>query len=38
LGVELRFGGPDFVRQAIKNTESVGVPILKEFGFYVGRE
>jgi tripartite-type tricarboxylate transporter receptor subunit TctC len=37
LGEEPRFGGPDFMRDAIKNSEAVAVPILKEFGLYVGK-
>jgi tripartite-type tricarboxylate transporter receptor subunit TctC len=35
IGEEPRFGGPDFVRQAIKNAETVGVPLLKELGLYL---
>jgi tripartite-type tricarboxylate transporter receptor subunit TctC len=36
LGEEPKFGGPDFMAEAIRNSESVAVPILKEFGLYVG--
>jgi tripartite-type tricarboxylate transporter receptor subunit TctC len=32
-----RWGGPDFVRQKIKDTEEVGIPILKEIGLYTGK-
>jgi tripartite-type tricarboxylate transporter receptor subunit TctC len=38
IGVEPRFGGPDFMRQAIKKAGDVGHPILKELGLYLGRE
>jgi hypothetical protein len=34
--VEPKFGGPDFMMEAIRNSESLAVPILKEFGLYVG--
>jgi tripartite-type tricarboxylate transporter receptor subunit TctC len=37
LGEEPKFGGPDFMAEAIRNNESVAVPILKEFGLYVGK-
>lgn len=37
LGEEPRFGGPEFVKEAIKRQEEVGVPILKELGLYVGK-
>jgi tripartite-type tricarboxylate transporter receptor subunit TctC len=37
LGEEPKFGGPDFMMEAIRNSESVAVPILKEFGLYVGK-
>jgi tripartite-type tricarboxylate transporter receptor subunit TctC len=36
LGEEPKFGGPDFMMEAIRNSESVALPILKEFGLYVG--
>lgn len=36
LGEEPKFGGPDFMAKVIRNSESVAVPILKEFGLYVG--
>jgi tripartite-type tricarboxylate transporter receptor subunit TctC len=36
LGEEPKFGGPDFMMEAIRNSESTAVPILKEFGLYVG--
>jgi len=35
LGDIPRFGGPDFVREAIKKAEGISVPILKEVGLYV---
>lgn len=34
LGMAARFGGPDFVREAIKKAEGVAPPILKELGLY----
>jgi tripartite-type tricarboxylate transporter receptor subunit TctC len=37
LGEEPRFGGPEFMREAIKKQEAIGVPILKEIGLYVGK-
>ena len=37
LGEEPKFGGPDFMTEAIRNSESIAVPILKEFGMYVGK-
>jgi tripartite-type tricarboxylate transporter receptor subunit TctC len=36
LGEEPKFGGPDFMMEAIRNSESLAVPILKEFRLYVG--
>jgi tripartite-type tricarboxylate transporter receptor subunit TctC len=36
LGEQPRFGGPEFMKEAIKNAEEVSVPLLKEFGLYVG--
>ena len=36
-GEDPQFGGPEFVRQTIRNAEEVGVPILKEIGLYVGK-
>lgn len=36
-GEDPKFGGPDFVRETIKNTEEIGVPILKELGLLVGK-
>ena len=36
-GEDPKFGGPEFVRQKIKETEEIGVPILKEIGLYVGK-
>lgn len=35
LGEELRCGGPESVREAIKKAEEVGIPIIKELGLYV---
>jgi tripartite-type tricarboxylate transporter receptor subunit TctC len=37
LGEQPRFGGPEFMTEAIKNAEEVSVPLLKEFGLYVGK-
>jgi tripartite-type tricarboxylate transporter receptor subunit TctC len=37
LGNELRFEGPEFVKEAIKKGEEITVPILKELGLYVER-
>jgi len=37
LGEQPRWGGPEFMREAIKNAEDVSVPLLKEFGLYVGK-
>jgi len=35
LGEELRFEGPESLKEIIKKTQEVGVPILKELGLYV---
>ena len=37
LGEELKPGGPEFIREAIKNAEEVGVPALKQLGLYKGK-
>jgi len=37
LGEEPKFGGPEFLTEAIKKTEEVAVPMLKELGLYVGK-
>jgi len=37
LGDEPRFGDAEFLRQAIKRSEEVGIPVLKELGLYVGK-
>jgi tripartite-type tricarboxylate transporter receptor subunit TctC len=37
LGEEPKFGGPEFIRAAIKKQEEIGIPILKEIGLYVGK-
>ncbi len=37
LGEEAVYGGPDWMREQIKKTEEVSVPILKEIGLYVGK-
>jgi len=37
LSEEMRYEGPEFIRQAIKKGEEVAVPILKELGLYVGK-
>ena len=31
-----RFGGPEFMKEAIKRGEEVGIPLTKELGLYVG--
>jgi tripartite-type tricarboxylate transporter receptor subunit TctC len=36
-GEEPRFGGPEFMRDSIRKSEEVTVPILKELGLYVGK-
>jgi hypothetical protein len=38
LGEETRFMGSDLMMQGIKNAEAIGVPLLKEFGLYVGEK
>ncbi len=35
IGEEPRFGGPDFLKEAIKKGEEVGIPIIKELGLYI---
>ena len=37
LGEEPKFGGPEFIKAAIKKQEEIGIPILKEIGLYVGK-
>ena len=37
LGEEPKFGGPEMIREAIKSSDEVGLPILKELGMYVGK-
>jgi tripartite-type tricarboxylate transporter receptor subunit TctC len=37
LGEEPRYGGPEFMKEAIKKGGEVGLPILKELGLYVGK-
>lgn len=37
LGEATRFGGPEFIKEAIKKQEEIGIPILKEVGLYVGQ-
>jgi len=37
MGDEPRFGGPEYIREAIRQAEEAGVPILKELGLYVGK-
>ena len=36
-GEDPRWGGPDFVRQKVKDAEEVGIPVLKELGLYTGK-
>jgi len=35
IGEELRFGGPEFLKDTIEEGEKIGVPILKELGLYL---
>ncbi|RPJ07665.1 MAG: tripartite tricarboxylate transporter substrate binding protein [Deltaproteobacteria bacterium] len=37
MGDSPRFGGPEFMKEAIRKAEEVGVPIIKELGLYVGK-
>jgi hypothetical protein len=37
IGEEPRYGGPELMRNAIQKAEEVSIPILKEFGLYVGK-
>jgi tripartite-type tricarboxylate transporter receptor subunit TctC len=37
LGEELKLGGPDFIKEAIKGAEDVGIPIVKQLGLYKGK-
>ncbi len=37
LGEDPKFGGPEFIREAIKKQEEIGIPLLKELGMYVGK-
>ena len=37
LAEEPKFEGPEFLKQKIKDTEEIGVPLLKELGLYVDR-
>ncbi len=37
LGEGLKLGGPEFIREAIKNAEELGVPVLKQLGLYMGK-
>ena len=37
LGEELKFGGPEFLTEAIKKAEKVAVPMMMELGLDVGR-
>ncbi|MCG6533193.1 MAG: tripartite tricarboxylate transporter substrate binding protein [Syntrophales bacterium LBB04] len=36
-GGQVRYAGPEFVREATKKLEVIGIPILKELGLYVER-
>jgi tripartite-type tricarboxylate transporter receptor subunit TctC len=36
IGLELCFGGPEFMKNSMKKAEEVGVPILKALGLYIG--
>jgi len=37
LGEEPKYGGPELMREAIRKGGEASVPILKEFGLYVGK-
>jgi tripartite-type tricarboxylate transporter receptor subunit TctC len=37
MGDEPRFGGPEFIKEAIKKGEESGVPLIKELGLYLER-
>ena len=37
VGEELKLGGPDFIKEAIKGAEDVGIPIIKQLGLYKGK-
>jgi tripartite-type tricarboxylate transporter receptor subunit TctC len=37
LGDEPRFMSPESMRETIKKEEEINLPILKEFGLYVGK-
>ena len=37
IDAEPKWGGPQFLNEAIKTSESIGVPVLKEIGLYVGK-
>lgn len=37
IGENPKFGGPEFLRDAIKRQEEIGIPILKEIGIYLGK-
>jgi tripartite-type tricarboxylate transporter receptor subunit TctC len=37
IGEVPRFEGPEFIKEAIKKGEEVGIPIIKEMGLYVGK-
>jgi len=36
IGEEPKFGGPEFLKEAIAKAEEIGVPIIKELGLYRG--
>jgi tripartite-type tricarboxylate transporter receptor subunit TctC len=36
-GGQVRYAGPEFIREAIKKLEQIGIPVLKELGLYVER-
>jgi tripartite-type tricarboxylate transporter receptor subunit TctC len=37
LGDEFKFGGPEFMKESIKRSEEISIPLLKEMGLYVGK-
>jgi tripartite-type tricarboxylate transporter receptor subunit TctC len=37
IGEEPKYGGPELMREAIRKSEEVSLPLLKEFGLYAGK-
>jgi tripartite-type tricarboxylate transporter receptor subunit TctC len=38
IGEELRYWGPEAIKESIKKAEEIGVPIIKELGLYVEKK